>query len=167
MNEFQELQTLLTPHKIDVKQYAESWGYTYEEALNLCIDGRVSGISVEPIVATKVKGKKAENNNLPYDVVWNDKKLEVRRVTKNVSFAASKQNGYGRRNTAEGFAQKQESLDCYVIVDFNVEDTSFYFYVITKNDVQTLVGQKKTKQATRRKFFKYLPKREVINGTNA
>jgi hypothetical protein len=125
-------------------------------------DGRFMGKVAESIYATLVGGQVADNENAPYDVLDpNGKRIEVRSCTKGVSFASSKEVGFGRSVTSEGFQQKLDSVDHFVVV---VWDSSFemLFYPITKSDIRQMESlgiMRKNKSVNRKKFLQYLDTR--------
>ena len=97
--------------KVNLKKLAEAFGFTgINQAFDFLNDGRIMGRVGE----FWVDGKR-QNENSPFDV--NDikgKRVEVRSITNQVSFASSKEVGYGRSVTEEGFKQKLNSLDNYL-----------------------------------------------------
>lgn len=119
------------------------------QAYEFLNDGRIMGRLGE----FWTSGKR-QNENSPFDVKNNlGERIEVRSITDKVSFASSKEIGYGRKVTTEGFQEKLNSLDKYLLLDMrelnlgNVE-----MIEITKEEVQKLpIG--KNKSISAKKFF--------------
>ena len=127
---------------------------------SLMLDGRHVGKISEEWVAELVGGKR-QPENFPYDVETYESefyhegtRLEVRSAIKDVSFASSKEVGSGRQVTEEGFTEKLDSIDYFVIVDSREwEKGHVVFYEISKDDVYGL-GLGKRKSMAVNKFWK-------------
>ena len=93
--------------------------------------------------------------NSIFDLEHEGKKIEVRCITKQVSFAQSKEVGYGRKVTEEGFRNKLNNLDCYVLLDKrNLSELKFI--ELTKNDIYRLMKNNhlnKNKSISSKKFY--------------
>ena len=117
-------------------------------------DGRRLG-SIAEYYHAQIEGGDRQKENSKFDVL--DKgniKSEVRAITDKVSFASSKEVGYGRKVTEEGFQEKLDSVDRFILVDSRkIEDGEISFIEITKEDIGNLeLG--KNKSISSKKFFK-------------
>jgi hypothetical protein len=87
---------------------------------------------------------------------------EVRSISKNgISFASSKEVGYGRVVTEEGFKEKLNSLDIYVAVDFR-DIENLIFHEITKDEIVLLEKNGKlgkNKKMSAEKIYEFLNRR--------
>jgi hypothetical protein len=100
-----------------------------------------------------------QNENSSFDVLEEDnQKSEVRSITKRVSFASSKEVGFGRKVTEKGFKEKLNSIDRYILLDLrNLKNGTYDTIEVTKEDIEMLnLGKNKTIEAT--KFFKIYDK---------
>ncbi len=102
-------------------------------------DGRVMGRFGE-FIHKKIMGGERQKENAKFDVLEIDgTKTEVRTVTKQVIFAASNEVGSGREVTVEGFKDKLDSIDRYVVLDIRkIEDGYVTFIEVTKEDLKDL-----------------------------
>ncbi len=117
-------------------------------------DGRIIGNIGEDWFAKFSNGKRLEET-APYDVLESDgTRSEVRSCIREVSFGSSKEVGYGRKITIEGFQDKLNSLDRYIVIDSqNIDEGYIFFIEVTKEDLPNLkLGKNKKMKAT--KFFK-------------
>ena len=127
-------------------------------------DGRQLGKIAETWVAKFVNGVKQPENS-PFDVLTKKSdyygeniRIEVRSAIKKVSFAASKEVGYGRQVTENGFKEKLNNLDVFIIIDSrNIENGYVEFIEINKTDIQKL-GLGKTKSINANKFWEKINK---------
>jgi hypothetical protein len=137
--------------EINLDLLAQALGLTdSEEAYKFLNDGRITGRLGE----FWVDGKK-QNENAPFDVKNNNgERIEVRSITKKVSFASSKEVGYGRSVTEEGFNQKLNSLDKYLLLDIrDLKEGKVHMIEINKEQLEKLpIG--KNKDMTAEKFYK-------------
>ena len=149
-------------HRLDLDTISRGLGLPRSMCERFLDDGRFMGKVAESIYADIIGGTVADNENAPFDVVGPaGERIEVRSCTKAVSFASSKEVGFGRSVTSEGFQQKLDSVDHYVVV---VWDSSFemLFYPITKSDIgqmESLGIMRKNKSVGRKKFLQYLDTR--------
>lgn len=135
---------------IDLDLLAQALGLTdRNEAYKFLNDGRITGRLGE----FWVDGNR-QNENAPFDVE-NDsgERIEVRSITKQVSFASSKEVGYGRSVTEEGFKQKLNSLDKYLLLDIRgLKDGEIHMIEMGKDELNTLpIGKNKSLSAE--KFY--------------
>lgn len=143
-------------------------GLTLERTKRLFNDGRVIGRLAEFVIEEKGIADRAGNENLSYDnITLDNKKLEIRSLGKSsMSFLPSKEVGYGRIATEEGFKNKLDNLDIYVAADY-IDLSNIKFIPITKIDVQTMDSEgilTKAKSVNRNKLFKFLTgKSPVVN----
>jgi hypothetical protein len=119
------------------------------DAYNFINDGRITGRLGE----FWVEGER-QNENAPFDVENTlNERIEVRSITKKVSFASSKEVGYGRNVTEEGFVNKLNSLDKYLLLDLrDLKDGMIHMIEVTKKDLESLpIG--KNKEISAKKFY--------------
>jgi hypothetical protein len=135
--------------KIDFELLAESLSFdSTEDAIKFLNDGRIMGR-----VGEFWKGER-QNENSPFDVKDESGfRLEVRSITDKVSFASSKEVGYGRSVTEEGFNKKLNSLDKYLLLDMrDLENGNVSVIEISKDEVLNLpLG--KNKSISAQKFY--------------
>ena len=124
-------------HKIDYKKVADGLGVSEELTIRFFNDGRVIGRLGEFILEDKDVGRRSDNEGTSYDnITEDDKYLEVRSITKRLSFAPSKETGYGRTVTEEGFSQKLNAVDSFIAIDFKDNPSELDFYKIPSEDVR-------------------------------
>lgn len=139
--------------KIDIPLLAKSLGLSEDQALDFINDGRIMGRLGE-FTHSNLFGGVREKENSSYDITESGMtKTEIRSITKNVSFASSKEIGYGRKVTEEGFQKKLDSLDNFVLLDLrNLEKGEYTSIEVEKKDLETLkLG--KNKSISAKKFF--------------
>lgn len=120
-----------------------------DDAKKFLNDGRIMGRVGEFWIGQR------QNENSPFDVEDDyGFRLEVRSITDKVSFASSKEIGYGRSVTEEGFNNKLNSLDKYLLLDMrDLELGNVDVIEITKDEVLKLpLGKNKSISAN--KFYK-------------
>lgn len=123
-------------------------------------DGRHLG-SVGEDWWTNLSGGVRQPEKSPFDVLeTNGTKSEIRSVVSHVSFAASKETGYGRRVTDEGFYTKLQSLDRFLVMDTRKikENNTIDFYELDTSEVLSL-GLGKNKKMSSTKFWKIVESR--------
>lgn len=151
-------------HQLDLEKVANGLGLSVEETIKFFNDGRIVGRLGEFIYSNKMGGNRAKSEGSSYDVDGeNGERIEVRSITHSISFASSKEVGFGRSVTEEGYAQKLDSLDSYIGIDFrNLSELSFI--EITKD---TLVDMnengllRKNKSVNSKKFYQYLESKNI------
>lgn len=135
---------------IDLELLSQALGLdSANQAYEFLNDGRIMGRLGE----FWTSGKR-QNENSPFDVKNNlGERIEVRSITDKVSFASSKEVGYGRKVTSEGFQEKLNSLDKYLLLDMRgLKEGNVEMIEITKEEVQKLpIGVNKSISA--KKFF--------------
>ena len=146
-------------HQLDLEKVAEGLGLSVEQTIKFFNDGRVVGRLGEFIYANKTGGNRAKSEGSSYDVDGvNGERIEVRSITEGISFASSKEVGFGRSVTVEGYAEKLDSLDSYIGIDFrNLSELSFI--EITKDDLADMNEKgilRKNKSVGSNKFYEYL-----------
>jgi hypothetical protein len=127
----------------------------YKIHSDLSKDGRHVGRVAESWWA-RVSGGVRQPENSPFDVLEKDNtKTEVRSAIKSVSFAPSKETGYGRKVTEDGFKGKLNGLDRFIIVKSEniLTDGDVDFWELSKKDVLSL-GLGKNKNMSAKKFWK-------------
>jgi hypothetical protein len=136
--------------EINLELLAQALGLANsEDAYNFLNDGRIIGRLGE----FWVEGQR-QNENSPFDVKNNNgERIEVRSITKKVSFASSKEVGYGRSVTEEGFTEKLNSLDKYILLDIRgLKEGKVHMIEVKKEQLDTLpIG--KNKDITAKKFY--------------
>lgn len=135
--------------KLDYKKIAEGFSFNSEkEALDFVNDGRIMGR-----VGEFWQGNRQKENS-PFDVTDEEgNRGEVRSITKQVSFASSKEVGFGRSVTEEGFNQKLNSLDNYLLLDLrNIEKGDIDIIKVTKDEVLEL-PLRQNKSISAEKFY--------------
>lgn len=122
-------------HKIDWKKVAEGLNLPIDETKKFFNDGRIIGRLGEFIYATKLNSNRSQNENASYDINMNNgDKVEIRSITSQICFTSSKEIGFGRKVTDEGFEAKLNSLDYFVGIDFrNLDELNFIR--IEKSDI--------------------------------
>jgi hypothetical protein len=137
--------------KINLKLLAQALGLTDSDAsYNFLNDGRIIGRLAE----FWVDGVR-QNENSYFDVKnTQGERIEVRTITKKVSFASSKEVGFGRKVTDEGYNKKLDSLDKFVLVDIrNLKGGNVDMIEVNKEELSTLpIG--KNKDISAKKFYK-------------
>jgi hypothetical protein len=146
-------------HQLDLEKVAEGLGLSVEETIKFFNDGRIVGRLGEFIYDNKMGGSRAKSEGSSYDVDGeNGERIEVRSITHGISFASSKEVGFGRSVTEEGYAEKLDSLDSYIGIDFrNLSELSFI--EITKEDLVDMNENgllRKNKSVASSKFYEYL-----------
>jgi len=144
----------LNTYKIDWKLVSKGLGLSVEDTIQMFDDGRFLGRLGEFLHQNSEKGKR-QNENSSYDIQEvNQTKTEVRSITDKVSFASSKEVGFGRKVTENGFIEKLNSVDRFVLIDKrNINEGSLDTIEVTKDDVLELqLG--KNKSVSSKKFFK-------------
>ena len=124
-------------HDIDYSRVAKGLGISKDLTVKFFNDGRIMGRLGECILEDKDVGKRSDNEGTSYDNVTDDNKhLEVRSITNRLSFAPSKETGYGRTVTEEGFSEKLNVVDSFIAIDFKDNPSDLDFYKIPSVDVK-------------------------------
>jgi len=144
----------ITEHKIDFLAASKAFGLPLESMIEFINDGRIIGRLGEFIDANNDGGERV-NENSSYDIrKQGNYKREIRSAKKTVSFASSKEVGYGRKVTEQGFKEKLDSVDDFGIIDSRKLETEgkLVIYSLTKEDINKLeLG--KTKSMSANKFW--------------
>lgn len=153
-------------HKLNLNKVSEGLGLSLEETKSFLNDGRIIGRLAEFIYAKKTNSKRAKSEGSSYDVDKNDgKKVEIRSITKTISFASSKEVGYGRTVTESGFQDKLNSLDYFVGIDFR-DMENLKFIDITKKMIEEMNKEgiiRKNKSVSCNKFYDFISKSKNPN----
>ncbi len=139
---------------VDWDKVSEGLGLPKDIVIEWFKDGRRLG-SIGEYYHAQMEGGNRQKENSKFDVLEKSKtKSEVRAITDKVSFASSKEVGYGRKVTEEGFKEKLNSVDRFILVDSRkIEDGEISMIEITKEDIGNLeLG--KNKSISSKKFFK-------------
>lgn len=150
--------------KLNLELVAKGFGLSIEDTTKFLNDGRIIGRLGEFIYASNMEGSRTKSEGTSYDVDGkNGERLEVRSITKAISFASSKEVGYGRSVTEEGYSKKLDSLDSYIGIDFrNLSELNFI--QITKDDLvdmNNLGILGKNKSVSSKKFYEYFKSKNV------
>jgi hypothetical protein len=144
----------INTHRLNYEKLSKGFNLPVEQVIDFLNDGRIMGRLGE-FVHSISSGGGRQNENSSFDILEeNNQKTEIRSITKNVSFASSKEVGYGRKVTENGFIEKLNSIDRYVLLDLrNLKNGTYDTIEITKEDIKKLdLG--KNKQISAKKFFK-------------
>jgi hypothetical protein len=143
-----------------IKTYSFDWdlvgaglGLPPEKTFEMFNDGRILGRFGEFLHANSENGER-QNENSSFDVKEkNNVKSEIRTITDKVSFASSKEVGYGRQVTEKGFIEKLNSIDRFILIDKRLLlEGSLDMIEITKEDLNELyLGVNKSISA--KKFY--------------
>lgn len=151
--------------KFDLTTIATAMGLTTDETQKFFNDGRIVGRYAEFVIQNKGIGNRSKSEGTAYDNdMSNGQRLEVRSITKHVSFASSKEVGYGRQVTANGWAEKLNAVDVWCLVDFNdIEEWHFIF--LTTDEVKQMAERNvlgKNRNVSRNKFLNYLTEHTLV-----
>lgn len=145
---------IVNEHKIDLVKIAEGLNITLDSLKDFLDDGRVLGRLGEFIEKERLKIEREPENSI-FDLNDKGEKIEIRSITKQVSFAQSKEIGYGRKVTEEGFRKKLNNLDCFILIDKrNLSELKFI--KVTKKDIYYLIDNNhlnKNKSISSKKFY--------------
>lgn len=149
----------------DVSGVAAAMGLTTEEAHKFFNDGRIVGRYAEFIIQNKGIGNRSKSEGTAYDNDMADgQRLEVRSITKQVSFASSKEVGFGRQVTENGWTEKLNAVDVWCLVDFdNLSEWQFIF--LTTDEVKQMADRDvlgKNRNVSRNKFLSYLTENNML-----
>ena len=144
----------LKTYIIDWNKVSEGFGLSKEQTIECFNDGRMMG-RIGEFLHKKSSGGERENENSSFDVTeFNGIKSEIRSITKQISFAPSKETGYGRKVTSEGFKTKMDNLDRFVALDLReLKNGIIYTIEITKEDVYNLPLRRSNVSIKAEKFY--------------
>ena len=153
-------------HKIDWKKVSEGLGISEENTKECFNDGRFMGRYGEFVLAEKTNSNRAKSEGASYDIdSYDGLKKEVRSITKQISFASSKEVGFGREVTEKGFQEKLDALDIYVGIDFrNMGEIEFID--ISKEMVSEMINSglmRKNKSVNANKLYKFLNNKKRLD----
>ena len=153
-------------HKIDWKKVSEGLGISEENTKKCFNDGRFMGRYGEFVLAEKTNSNRAKSEGASYDIdSYDGLKKEVRSITKQISFASSKEVGFGREVTEKGFQEKLDALDIYVGIDFrNMGEIEFID--ISKEMVSEMINSglmRKNKSVNADKFYKFINNKKRLD----
>ena len=153
-------------HKIDWDLVSKGLGISLKSTKKCFNDGRFMGRYGEFLLAEKTNSTRVKSEGEPYDIDSSDgAKIEVRSITKQISFAAAKEVGYGRKVTEEGFQDKLDSVDTFVGLHFRNKENpdlmmdEIKFIEITKDMIRGMDNQgilRKNKSVNANKFHKFI-----------
>jgi hypothetical protein len=141
-------------YTINWEMVAKGLGLSTEKAIDMFNDGRILGRLGEFLHEKSENGER-QNENSAYDVKEsNDVRSEIRTITDKVSFASSKEVGYGRKVTEGGFQEKLNSIDRFILIDKRLLlEGNIDTIEVTKQDLAEL-SLGKNKSISAKKFFK-------------
>lgn len=146
---------IVNEHNIDFEKVAEGLGLPFDDVIKFFNDGRIIGRLGEFIESVRFKSDRPSENS-PYDVIdESNKKIEVRCVTDKLSFASSKEIGFGRQVTEQGFNDKLNNVDYFHVVDKR-NINKLVIIQVTKDDINEMVKNNligKNKSISEKKFF--------------
>ena len=139
---------------INWEMVAKGLGLSTEKVIDMFDDGRILGRLGEYLHEKSENGER-QNENSTYDVKEsNDIRSEIRTITDKVSFASSKEVGYGRKVTERGFQEKLNSIDRFILIDKRLLlEGNIDTIEVTKQDLAEL-SLGKNKSISAKKFFK-------------
>jgi len=141
-------------YMINWEMVAKGLGLSTEKVIDMFDDGRILGRLGEYLHEKSENGER-QNENSTYDVKEsNDIRSEIRTITDKVSFASSKEVGYGRKVTERGFQEKLNSIDRFILIDKRLLlEGNIDTIEVTKQDLAEL-SLGKNKSISAKKFFK-------------
>jgi hypothetical protein len=140
-------------YTINWELVGQGLGLSKKRAIEMFDDGRILGRLGEFLHEKSENGER-QNENSAYDVKEsNNVRSEIRTITDKVSFASSKEVGYGRKVTENGFQEKLNAIDRFILIDKRLLlEGSVDTIEVTKEDLKTLpLG--KNKSVSAKKFF--------------
>ena len=147
-------------HNIDFKKVSEGLGLSVDRTKLLFNDGRIIGRLGEFILEENNIAKRCESESSSYDnISENSRRIEVRSITREVSFASSKEIGYGRNVTESGFKEKMDLVDYFYCVDFKDDVSDIEFILVPKEMITVMENDGllgKTKSIRRKRFLKFI-----------
>jgi hypothetical protein len=144
----------LSTNSINFEIISEGLGLNIEDCKEFFNDGRIMGRLGEFKYKQTYQGER-QNENAKFDVknIY-DERIEIRSITKKVCFASSKEVGFGRKVTEDGWYEKMNSIDKYVLLDIRkLNDGLYDFIEVQKEDLESL-SLGKNKSISSDKFFK-------------
>jgi hypothetical protein len=144
----------INTYEINWNLVSEGLGLPIDKTIEMFDDGRILGRLGEFLHENSESGVR-QNENSSFDVKEKDNtRSEIRTITDKVSFASSKEVGYGRKVTQEGFIEKLNSVDNFILIDKRrIEDGKLDTIKLTNEDVKKLpLG--KNKSISNKKFYK-------------
>jgi hypothetical protein len=144
----------INSYKIDWELVSKGLGLPLDKTIKMFDDGRILGRLGEFLHQDSENGDR-QNENSSFDIQEvSNVKTEIRSITNKVSFASSKEIGFGRKVTEKGFLDKLNSLDRYVLIDKRLIYMGILETIeVNKNEIPKLqLGKNKSISAD--KFFK-------------
>jgi hypothetical protein len=143
----------INTYNLDWEMIAKGFGLLKDKTIEMFNEGRMLGRIGEFLHQNSNNGVR-EKENSSFDIKEKDNiKSEVRTITDIVSFASSKEVGFGRKVTEEGLKEKLNSVDRFILIDkrlleYGVIDT----IELIVEDVENL-PLRKNKSISAKKFF--------------
>jgi hypothetical protein len=143
-----------------IKTYNINWelvssglGLSLNKTIEMFDDGRILGRLGEFLHESSENGLR-ENENSKFDVKENDGvRSEIRTITDKVSFASSKEVGFGRKVTDEGFQEKLNSIDRFILIDKRLLTSGIIDTIEIKKDEIVNLSLGKNKSISAKKFY--------------
>jgi hypothetical protein len=145
-------------HNIDWEVTANGLGISIESVIKFFDDGRIIGRFGE-FVDSEHTNSSRQNENSSFDTLTIENiRREIRSSRNNVSFAASKEVGSGRKVTEEGYKEKLNNVDEFVVIDSRrINQGKLVFYSLTTDEVCSLpLGKNKSMSSD--KFWGFVEK---------
>ncbi len=143
----------INTYNIDWKMVANGLGLTTEKTIEMFDDGRILGRLGEFLHEKSENGQR-QNENSSFDVKdKNNVRSEIRTITDKVSFASSKEVGYGRKVTEDGFMEKLNSIDRFVLIDKRLLVNGKIETIEVTKDILNTLSLGKNKSISAKKFY--------------
>ena len=121
----------------DLSQISRALKLTESDVIEYFTDGRRVSFICERKIRDQVGGKLAKTEGAGYDLLQDQKKWEVRSITKGGTyFSPSFQVGSGRKFDEEGFLKKLDEIEGYILCDI-LEFPKIPYWRITSETVRS------------------------------
>jgi hypothetical protein len=143
----------INTYDINWELVSQGLGLPIDKTIKMFDDGRILGRLGEFLHENSENGIR-QHEKSSFDVKEkNGIRSEIRTITDKVSFASSKEVGFGRKVTEDGFKQKLNSVDRFILIDKRlIKDGVINTIEVKKEDIGELhLGKNKT--ISNKKFF--------------
>jgi hypothetical protein len=143
----------INTYNFNWKLVSQGLGLPIDKTIKMFDDGRILGRLGEFLHENSENGVR-QSENSSFDVKEeNNTRSEIRTITDKVSFASSKEVGYGRKVTEDGFKEKLNSVDRFILIDKRLIKYGVISTIeVKKEDIGELhLG--KNKSISNKKFF--------------
>lgn len=144
----------INTYDINWELVSQGLGLPIDKTIKMFDDGRILGRLGEFLHENSDNGVR-QHENSSFDIKEeNNTRSEIRTITNQVSFASSKEVGFGRKVTEGGFKEKLDSVDRFILIDKRlIENGTISTIEVKKEDIDKLqLG--KNKSISNKKFFK-------------